>query len=416
MLKHHLLAWEQFERSWGCSGLNNGHEASLNLARVDVCTYNQLSSVLRYADLAFHLNFLAALMSAKSIKKLTIPQPDDWHVHLRDGAMLAAVLPYTARHFARAIVMPNLQPPVTTTARAEVYRDQILAALPEGIKFSPLMTIYLTDTTDPHDLSRGHELGIVTAAKLYPAHATTNAEHGVRDVKNIQSVLEKMQRMGMPLLVHGEVTDPDVDVFDREAVFIDKILKPLRKDYPELKIVFEHITTSEAVDYVSSEGKKGGLAATITAHHLLINRNAMFKGGIRPHYYCLPVAKRERHRQALIMAATSGAKMYFLGTDSAPHFRQAKESACGCAGIFTAPSALALYAQVFEDAGSLSNFEAFASRNGPSFYGLPVNEKLLELMKIDHLKDDINSILTENRQEIVPYRNSAPLRWCVAEV
>jgi len=347
---------------------------------------------------------------------LTIPRPDDWHTHVRDGDILRAVLPHTARTFARAIIMPNLKPPITTTAKAKSYRDDIMALVPVGVTFTPLMTIYLTDTTNPDDLERGHEEGIVTAAKLYPAHATTNAEHGVTDVKKIRTVLERMQRIGMPLLVHGEAAEPDVDVFDREAVFIDKTLRGMRKDFPALKIVFEHITTQEAADYVAAEGKKTPLAATITPHHLLINRNAMFQGGIRPHYYCLPVAKREKHRQALVKAATSGASMFFLGTDTAPHTRTAKESACGCAGIFSAPNALALYAQVFDEAGCLANLEAFASRNGPAFYGLPVNKETLVLEKGLQPNPEIKPILTGNEQQIEVFAPASPIFWRIAGI
>jgi len=347
-------------------------------------------------------------------ERLTIPRPDDWHTHLRDGDMLAAVLPFTARTFARAIVMPNLKPPVTTTAQAKNYRDAILAALPKGVSFTPLMTIYLTDTTDADDLARGQKEGMVTAAKLYPAGATTNSEGGVTDIKKIYLVLERMQKTGLPLLVHGEVTDPAVDVFDREAVFIEKILIPLRRAMPELKIVFEHVTTREAADYVASEGKSGKLAATITAHHLHIDRNAMFAGGLRPHFYCLPVAKRDEHRQALIQAATSGAPMFFLGTDTAPHLRSAKESACACAGIFSAPTALALYAQAFDGAGKIGCLEAFASRFGPAFYGLPVNNDLITLEKMPNSGGEIKPILTGDGRQIVPFTPPSPIHWRVA--
>jgi dihydroorotase len=348
------------------------------------------------------------------MQTITIPRPDDWHVHLRDGEILKAVLPYTARTFARAIVMPNLKPPVTTAAIATKYRDEILAALPQGMKFTPLMTIYLTDTTVPEDVEKGFADGIITAAKLYPAHATTNSEHGVTDVKKIAAVLETMQRIGMPLLVHGEVTDPDVDIFDREAVFIDKILWPMRKQFPELRIVFEHITTAEAVEYVASEGHNGKLGATITAHHLHINRNAMFSGGMRPHYYCLPVAKREKHRLSLIKAATSGAPMFFLGTDTAPHTSTAKESACGCAGIFTSVNALELYAQIFDEANCLKNLEAFASRNGPAFYRLPVNEALITLKKSSDNFNEIKPILT-GKEQIIAFQTMKPIHWKVLE-
>jgi dihydroorotase len=345
---------------------------------------------------------------------LTIPRPDDWHAHVRDGAMLKAVLPSTARVFGRAIIMPNLRPPVTTTARAAAYREEIRAAVPKGADFTPLMTLYLTDAIDAGDLARGHAEGVVTAAKLYPANATTNSEHGVTDIKRIYPVLEKMQKAGMPLLVHGEATDPAIDVFDREAVFIDKTLRPLRRDFPELKIVFEHITTEEAAAYVTAEGAGGRLAATITPHHLFINRNAMFAGGIRPHYYCLPVAKREKHRLALVKAATSGGKMFFLGTDTAPHSRAAKESACGCAGIFCAPNALELYAQVFDEAGALAYFEAFASRNGAAFYGLPVNAGTVTLEKGNAPSGEIKPILTGNKEEVVPFSQATFWRVVLA--
>jgi dihydroorotase len=347
------------------------------------------------------------------MQQLTIPRPDDWHVHLRDGAMLKTVLPYTARTFARAIVMPNLKPPIITTALAKKYYGEIVAAVPANIDFTPLMTLYLTDDTDADDLARGFEEKIVTAAKLYPAHATTNSAHGVTNVKKIPGVLERMQRIGMPLLIHGEATDPSIDIFDREAVFIEKTLEPLRRDFPTLKIVFEHITTKDAADYVTTTNTPATLAATITAHHLLINRNAMFQGGLRPHNYCLPVAKREIHRQALVKAATSGAPMFFLGTDTAPHPRKAKESDCGCAGIFSAPNALELYAQVFDDAGKLNNLEAFASRNGPSFYNLSVNTTTLVLEKSTTHAPEIKPILTGDGAEIVVFHPPSPLHWRV---
>ena len=304
--------------------------------------------------------------------RLTIRRPDDWHVHLRDGEMLKAVAGFTARQFARAIVMPNLVPPVTDVAAAEAYRARILAALPEGSGFTPLMTCYLTDRADAGEIARGFAEGVFTACKLYPAHATTNSAQGVTDVRNLAPTLEAMQRIGMPLLVHGEVTDPEVDIFDREAVFIERVLAGLLRDYPALKIVFEHITTAEAAAFVESAGPN--LAATITPHHLVINRNAIFDGGLRPHAYCLPVAKRERHRLAVRRAAISGSPKFFLGTDSAPHAASAKESACGCAGIFNAPFALETYAMVFEEEGALDRLEAFASEHGPRFYGLPLNE------------------------------------------
>ena len=313
--------------------------------------------------------------------RLTMRRPDDWHLHLRDGAMLEGVLPHTTAHFARAIVMPNLVPPVVTTAQAGAYRDRILAALPKGAKFTPLMTLYLTEDTDPDDLARAHADGIATAVKLYPAGATTNSASGVRDFDKVRPVLERMAEIGMPLCVHGEVTDPSVDIFDREAVFIDRVLKPIRKKVPDLRIVMEHVTTQNAVDYVRDTHKN--LAATITTHHLIINRNHILAGGIRPHYYCLPVAKREAHRIALVEAATSGDKRFFLGTDSAPHTDPAKLQPCGCAGCFTAPNTLSCLAEVFEAAGRLKNLESFASINGPRFYRLPVNEETISLVRQD---------------------------------
>jgi len=311
---------------------------------------------------------------------LTIRRPDDWHVHLRDGEMLHAVVGHTARQFARAIVMPNLTPPVTTASAAVAYRERILAAVPQGAAFTPLMTAYLTDRTDPDDLAAGFTDGVFTAAKLYPAGATTNSASGVTDIANIRRVLERMQAIGMAFCVHGEVTDPTVDVFDREAVFIDRVLIPLLRELPGLKVVFEHATTEEAVAFVESAGDN--VAATITPQHLHLNRNAMLVGGIRPHAYCLPVAKREKHRLALRRAATSGSPKFFLGTDTAPHRRQAKESACGCAGIFNAPFALESYVTVFDEEGALDRFEAFASENGARFYGLPLNEGTVTLERV----------------------------------
>ena len=309
---------------------------------------------------------------------LTLTRPDDWHVHLRDGDSLAAVVPHTAAQFARAIVMPNLKPPVTTTALALAYRQRILAALPAGTDFQPLMTLYLTDQTQADEIEKAHEAGVV-AVKLYPAGATTNSHAGVTDLRHTRAALEAMQRAGMPLLVHGEVTDPEIDLFDREAVFIDKHLVPLRKDFPELKIVFEHITTREAAQYVAQAGRY--TAATLTAHHLLFNRNALFLGGMRPHYYCLPVLKREVHRQALLKAAVSGSDRFFLGTDSAPHATHLKEHASGCAGCYTALSALELYAQAFESMNALDKLEGFASFHGPDFYGLPRNSGTVTLKR-----------------------------------
>ena len=311
--------------------------------------------------------------------EITIRRPDDWHLHLRDGAMLAGVLPETARHFARAIIMPNLVPPVVTVADARAYRSRIMKALPKGHEFSPLMTLYLTEGTDPDDVAAGFSEGDVTAVKLYPAGATTNSQSGVRDIGKAMPVLERMAEIGMPLCVHGEVTRPDVDIFDREAAFVDTVLDPLRTRLPELRIVLEHVTTKEGVGYVRNAA--ANLAATITVHHLIINRNAILAGGIRPHYYCLPVAKRETHRLALRAAAISGDQRFFLGTNSAPHVDALKECACGCAGIFTATNAMSLLAQVFEEENALDRLEAFASLNGPAFYKLPANEETMTLRK-----------------------------------
>ncbi|KGM88432.1 dihydroorotase [Roseovarius mucosus DSM 17069] len=312
---------------------------------------------------------------------LTLRRPDDWHLHLRDGAMLRAVLPETARHFARAIVMPNLVPPVVTGQDAAAYRARILAAMPANADFTPLMTLYLTEETDPEDVAAAHASGLVSAVKLYPAGATTNSASGVRDFDKVRAVLEKMAEIGLPLCVHGEVTDPTVDIFDREAVFIDRVLDPVRRATPGLRVVMEHITTSNGVDYVRAHDHD--LGATITTHHLVINRNHILVGGIRPHYYCLPVAKREEHRLALRAAATSGDARFFLGTDSAPHIDPLKESACGCAGCFTATNTMSILAHVFEEEGALAQLEAFTSLNGPAFYGLPANETTLTLTKGD---------------------------------
>ena len=320
-----------------------------------------------------------------SSDRLVLRRPDDWHVHLRDGAMLKAVLPATARTFARAIVMPNLRPPVTSVNEAVAYRARILAALPEGVSFQPLMTAYLTDSIDPGELDRGFREGVFSAAKLYPANATTNSAAGVSDLHNISAVLERMEAIDMPLLIHGEVTDPDVDVFDREALFIQRHLKSLRKRHPRLRIILEHITTEDAVTYIreSHQGGDERIAATITPHHLHLNRNAMFVGGLRSDFYCLPVVKRECHRRALVQAATSGLPCFFLGTDSAPHPRSGKESACGCAGIFNAFHALESYASVFEQEGVLDRLEGFASEYGPHFYGLPLNTDTVTLVRRD---------------------------------
>ena len=310
---------------------------------------------------------------------LTITRPDDWHLHVRDGAALASVIPHTAAQFARAIIMPNLKPPVTTTAQALAYRERILAALPDGSAFDPLLTLYLTDNTKPEEIRAAKASGRVHAVKYYPAGATTNSDAGVTAMENTYATLEAMADIGLPLLVHGEVTDPSVDVFDREAVFIDRHLIPLLKRIPQLKLVLEHITTADGIDFVRSQ--PANVAGTLTAHHLLMNRNAMFQGGIRPHHYCLPVLKRERHRQALVAAAISGDPKFFLGTDSAPHPQHAKESACGCAGMYTAHAAMELYAQAFEDAGALDRLEGFASHFGADFYGLPRNTDSITLVK-----------------------------------
>ena len=314
-----------------------------------------------------------------TIDTLTLRRPDDWHLHLRDGAALAAVLPHTAAQFARAIVMPNLKPPVTTVAAAAAYRSRILAARPAGSDFEPLMTLYLTDNTAPDEITLARGSGFVHGCKLYPAGATTNSDSGVTDIRKLDAVLARMAEVGLPLLVHGEVTDPQVDVFDREARFIDDILVPLRQRLPQLRIVFEHITTRAAVGFVRSAST--GVAATLTPQHLLMNRNDLFTGGIRPHHWCLPVLKRETDRVALLEAATSGDARFFLGTDSAPHARLTKEAACGCAGIYSAHAALELYAEAFDEAGALQHLEAFASLNGPAFYGLPANERRVTLQR-----------------------------------
>jgi dihydroorotase len=338
--------------------------------------------------------------------EIIIAQPDDWHVHLRDGAMLAAVVGETARQFGRAIVMPNLNPPVVKALDAAAYRERIVAALPPGSDFKPLMTAYLTDGTEAQDLLLGFHENIFTAAKLYPAHATTNSAHGVTDVRRLDRVFARMEAAGMPLLVHGEVTDPEVDVFDREAVFIERILTPLLKRCPGLKVVFEHITTQEAADFVAASGPN--VAATITVHHLMLNRNALFQGGLRPHHYCLPVVKRERHRLALRKAAVSGSAKFFLGTDTAPHPVGDKESACGCAGIFNAPTAMELYAQVFDEEGALDKLEAFASLNGPRFYGLLVNEKRIKLTRGETM---VPERLRVGATEVRPFRAGEKLAW-----
>ena len=339
-----------------------------------------------------------------TLQSITIRRPDDWHVHLRDGEMLDRVAPYTARQFARAIVMPNLVPPVTTVEAAAAYRDRILAAT-KGHDFTPLMTCYLTDSVDPAELARGHTEKVWVAAKLYPAGATTNSASGVTDIRNIYPGLEKMQEIGMVFCIHGEVTDPDVDVFDREAVFIDRTLAPLVRDFPALKMVLEHITTRQAAEFVASA--PANVAATITPQHLHLNRNALFQGGLRPHAYCLPVVKREEHRLAVRKAAVSGSPRFFLGTDTAPHAREAKESACGCAGIFNAPFALESYLTVFEEEAALDRFEGFASEHGARFYGLPLNEGIVTLEQVEHS-------IPETVDGIVPFHSGGKLGWRLA--
>jgi len=313
--------------------------------------------------------------------KITIRRPDDWHLHLRDGAMLEGILPETTRHFARAIIMPNLVPPVATVADARAYRERIVAAIPKGDAFEPLMTLYLTEATEADDVARGKAEGLIHAVKLYPAGATTNSHGGVRNLDKVMPVLERMAQIGLPLCVHGEVTTQEVDIFDREAVFIETVLDPLRQRLPELKVTMEHVTTADGINYIRSAAKN--LAGSITTHHLIINRNAILVGGIKPHYYCLPVAKRESHRVALVEAATSGDRRFFLGTDSAPHADPLKECACGCAGCFTATNTMSCLAHVFENAGALDRLEAFASLNGPAWYGLPVNADTISLVKRD---------------------------------
>lgn len=342
---------------------------------------------------------------------LKIRQPDDWHVHLRDGDVLSRVLPYTSAHFGRAIVMPNLLPPVVTSAQAEQYRQRILNALPDGQRFTPLMTLYLTEETDPADVEAGFRNGLVHAVKLYPAGATTNSQSGVRDFAKVQPVLERMSEIGLPLCVHGEVTDPAVDIFDREAVFLETVLDPIRRRLPELRIVLEHVTTSDGVDYVRAQSSN--IAATITPHHLMINRNAILAGGIRPHYYCLPVAKRETHRQALRRAATSGDPRFFLGTDSAPHIDSTKECACGCAGIFCAPNAIACVAQVFEEEGALDRLESFLSLNGPSFYRLSPNEERVILRRTADPAAFIAKVATDPGPVTV-FDPMVPVHWNVS--
>jgi len=337
------------------------------------------------------------------MQELTITRPDDWHLHLRDGDMLKAVLPDTARQFARAIVMPNLKPPVRTVAEASAYRDRIMAALPDGMNFEPLMTLYLTDNTTPDEIAKAKESGFVKAVKYYPAGATTNSDSGVSDILKVTDALEAMQSVELPLLLHGEVTSAEIDMFDREAVFIDAILKPLIDKMPSLRIVLEHITTKQAAQFVANAPDHIG--ATLTPQHLLYNRNAMFQGGIRPHYYCLPILKRENHREALVAAATSGNKKFFLGTDSAPHVTGAKEASCGCAGIYSAHAAIEFYAEAFEKANALDKLEAFASHFGPDFYGLPRNTETITLVKEEH------TVPATHPGGVTPLRANETLSW-----
>ena len=342
-------------------------------------------------------------------KTLTIRRPDDWHLHLRDGDMLRAVLPHTSAHFARAIIMPNLVPPVVTMADATAYRDRIIAALPKDSGFTPLMTLYLTENTDPADVAAAHASGLIHAVKLYPAGATTNSASGVANFDNVAQVLEKMAEIGLPLCTHGEVTDADVDIFDREAVFIDRVLDPIRRKHPQLRVIMEHITTLDAVEYVKSQPEN--LAATITTHHLVINRNHILAGGIKPHYYCLPVAKRETHRLALRAAATSGDARFFLGTDSAPHTDANKLLPCGCAGCFTATNTMSILAEVFEQDGALAQLEAFASRNGPAYYGLPVNEETITLTR---QAPDYPTHIDTPDGPVTVFDPDMPLNWSIS--
>ncbi|WP_394564158.1 dihydroorotase [Pantoea sp. SGAir0180] len=339
-------------------------------------------------------------------QQLTIRRPDDWHIHLRDDDMLNTVLPYTSAVNGRAIVMPNLVPPVVSVAAGEAYRNRILAALPDGHAFTPLMTCYLTDSLEADELARGFQSGLFTAAKLYPAHATTNSSHGVTNIASIASVLERMQTLGMPLLVHGEVTDSHIDIFDREARFIETVMEPLRKQFPALKVVMEHITTKDAADYVESANEN--LAATITPQHLMFNRNHMLVGGIRPHLYCLPILKRNTHQQALRRIVASGHPRFFLGTDTAPHLRHLKESSCGCAGVFNAPTSLPAYATVFEELNALQHFEAFCSENGPRFYGLPLNDGTLTLVREPWT---VEESIAMGAHTLVPFLAGETLNW-----
>lgn len=339
---------------------------------------------------------------------LTITRPDDWHLHVRDGDTLESVVPFTALCFRRAIIMPNLKPPVTTTDAALAYRERVMAAAPEDAGFEPLMTLYLTDETKPDEINRAKESGVVHAVKMYPAGATTNSAHGVTDIEKTYPALERMSEVGMPLLVHGEVVGAEIDIFDREALFIDEVLAPLSERFPELKIVFEHITTARAAEFV--ETARDGIGATITPQHLLYNRNALLAGGMRPHYYCLPVLKRERDREALVAAATGGNPRFFLGTDSAPHAKHDKESACGCAGVFSAHAAIELYAEVFDEAGALDRLESFASVHGPAFYGLPRNEETITLVREDW---EVPAAYPMGQDQVVPFRTGEKIHWRV---
>ncbi|BEM81853.1 dihydroorotase [Serratia marcescens] len=341
---------------------------------------------------------------------LKIRRPDDWHIHLRDDEMLKTVVPYTSQVFGRAIVMPNLVPPVTTVAAARAYRDRILAAVPQGHNFTPLMTCYLTNSLAASELVNGFEQGVFTAAKLYPANATTNSSHGVSDVAGIYPLFEQMQKIGMPLLIHGEVTDPAVDIFDREARFIEQVMEPIRRQFPELKIVFEHITTKEAAQYVQAGNRF--LGATITPQHLMFNRNHMLVGGIRPHLFCLPILKRNVHQEALRQAVASGSDRFFLGTDSAPHLKHRKESSCGCAGCFNAPNAIPAYAAVFEQLGALEHFEAFCSLNGPRFYGLPLSEDFIELQRVPTTQPEEIALGNES---VIPFLAGETLNWSLKD-
>jgi dihydroorotase len=352
----------------------------------------------------------SAASRGKAIDGITIRRPDDWHVHLRDGAMLRAVLPFTAGQFARGIIMPNLVPPVTTVEAAAAYRARILAARPAGSDFEPLMTCYLTDSTSPDEIEKGHSEKVWVAAKLYPAGATTNAHHGVTDIKALRPVLERMERIGMPVLIHGEATDPAVDIFDREAVFMEQSLLPLLRDHQGLKVVIEHMTTAETVEIVRAHAPR--VAATVTPHHLVINRTSLFQGGLRPHFYCLPVAKRERHRLALRSAVTSGDSCFFIGTDTAPHLASAKEASCGCAGVFVGATALQTYVQVFDEEGALERFEAFAALNGANFYGLPVNNGTIELRR--HAAS-MPAAISVDGGDVVIFRGEEAMPWSLGE-